>query len=67
MLVYHFKTIDDFTVYLDAKAKEQRAEQKKLHPRSHRHAQLGASAAELESVATIVKTSNLTVSALNDR
>jgi len=62
-LVYHFKTTADFIIYLEAKAKEQRAEQKKMHPRSHRHAQLGASAAELESIAVIVKTSNITVSA----
>lgn len=63
MSTYHWKTTADFIIYLEGKAREQRKEQRTLHPRTHRHAQLGASAAELESVAAIVKSSNITVSA----
>lgn len=59
--LYHWKTPADFIIYLEARAREQRTEQARMHPRSHRHAQLGASAAELEHVAVIVKTSNITV------
>lgn len=57
--VYNFKTIAEFVAYLDTRAQELRVRQSKQHNRTHLHAALERGAAEIESIASIVKASNL--------
>lgn len=61
MVTYNFTTIEDFVLYLDIRAKEMRVKQARLHNRTHEHAALQRGAAEIESVAAMVRSSNLTV------
>lgn len=61
MIHYNFKNIEEFVCYLDTRAKELRVRQYRLHARSHEHAALERGAAEIESVAAMVRASNLEV------
>jgi len=59
MMLYTFDSTDEFVAYLDTRAKEMRNKAKNLHPRSHARARFDAGAAEIESIATMVRGSNL--------
>lgn len=61
MTTYEFDTVDDFVKYLDTRAKDMRSQSDRLHPRTHNHAALRRGAAEIESIAAIVRSSNLIV------
>lgn len=60
-MTYEFKTIEEFVLYLDTRAKDFRSKAARCHPRTHDNARYVAAASEIESVATIVRLSNITV------
>lgn len=57
--IYEFTSVDDFVKHLDIRAKQMREQQKRLHNRTHENAALGRGASEIESIAAMVRTSNL--------
>lgn len=61
MITYQFKNIEEFVSYLDTKAKDRRTSARQFHARSHTRARLEAEAAAHESIAAIVRSSNLEV------
>jgi len=61
MITYNFKTIEDFVSYMDNRAKDMRRKAEPLHPRTHARQRLESGAAEIESLAAIVRSSNLEV------